>query len=72
MIQTVQKTIKENKMKNCGKKCIVVLVALVIALGAVMAIMGCEAKKCTAPAKAPATTTVEKTTKTTSEKTTKK
>jgi hypothetical protein len=57
MIQTVQKTIKENKMKNCGKKCVVVMAALVIALGVVMAITGCEAKKCT---KAPATKTVEK------------
>ena len=50
-------------MKNCGKKCVVVLVALVIALGAVMAITGCEAKKSTAPAKAPVKKAVEKTTK---------
>jgi flagellar basal body-associated protein FliL len=54
MIQTVQKTIKENKMKT---KCVVILAALVIALGVVMAITGCEAKKCT---KAPATKAVEK------------
>jgi hypothetical protein len=39
-------------MKNCGKKCIVVLVALVIALGAVMTITGC--KKSTPPAEPPA------------------
>ena len=57
MIETVQKTIKENKMKNCGKKCVVVLAALVIVMGVVMAITGCEAKKCT---KAPATKAVEK------------
>jgi hypothetical protein len=38
-------------------KCIVVLAAVVIALGAVMAIMGCETKKCT---KAPETKAAEK------------
>ena len=55
MIQTVQKTIKENKMKA---KCVAVLVVVVIALGAVMAITGCgEKKKCT---KAPETKAVEK------------
>jgi hypothetical protein len=43
-------------MKNYGKKCVVVLAALVIALG-VVAITGCETKKCT---KAPATKAVEK------------
>jgi flagellar basal body-associated protein FliL len=60
MIQTVQKTIKENEMKNCGKKCVVVLAALVIALGAVMTITGCCTKKSTAPAKAPETKACEK------------
>jgi hypothetical protein len=39
-------------MKNCGKKCVVVLVALVIALGVVMTITGCESKSTTqAPVK---------------------
>jgi cell division protein FtsN len=47
-------------MKDCVKKCVVVLAVLVIALGVVMAITGCEAKKSTAPAKAPATKAVEK------------
>ncbi len=45
--------IKENKMKA---KCVVVLVALVIALGVVMTITGCQ-NKCT---KAPETKAVEK------------
>jgi hypothetical protein len=39
-------------MKTYGKKCIVVLVALVIALGVVMTITGCN-EKSTTPAKAP-------------------
>jgi len=39
-------------MKTYGKKCIVVLVALIIALGAVMTITGC--KKSTPPAEPPA------------------
>jgi hypothetical protein len=43
------KTIKENKMKT---KCIMVLVALVIALGAVTTITGC--KKSEPPAEPPA------------------
>jgi hypothetical protein len=68
MIETEQKTIKENKMKDCVKKCVMVLAVLAIVIGFV-AITGCGEKKCT---KAPATTTVEKTTKTTCEKTTKK
>jgi flagellar basal body-associated protein FliL len=63
MIQTVQKTIKENKMKTYGKKCIVVLVALVIALGAVMTITGCKSKKSTPAAEPPAKKAEEKTTK---------
>ena len=46
--------VKENKMKA---KCIVVLAALVIALGGVMMITGCCQKKCT---KAPETKAVEK------------
>ena len=56
MIETEQKTIKENKMKDCVKKCVMVLAVLVIVLG-VVAITGCETKKCT---KAPATKAVEK------------
>jgi flagellar basal body-associated protein FliL len=38
-------------MKTWGKKCILVLVALVIALGSAAAIMGCKAKKSEEPAK---------------------
>ncbi|MCJ7728576.1 MAG: hypothetical protein MUO27_01660 [Sedimentisphaerales bacterium] len=38
-------------MKTWGKKCILVLVALVIALGSVTTIMGCKAKKSEEPAK---------------------
>jgi flagellar basal body-associated protein FliL len=38
-------------------KCVAVLVVVVIALGAAMAITGCESKKCT---KAPATKAAEK------------
>ena len=49
-------------MKNYGKKCVVVLVALVIALGAVMTITGCKAKKSTPAAKPPAKKAAEKTT----------
>jgi flagellar basal body-associated protein FliL len=63
MIQTVQKTIKENKMKTYGKKCVVILVALVIALGAVTTITGCKSKKSTTPANPPAKKADEKTTK---------
>jgi uncharacterized lipoprotein YehR (DUF1307 family) len=51
-------------------KCVVVLVALVIALGAVMMITGCNEENKT-PTKAHSTTTVEKNTKTTVNKTTK-
>jgi hypothetical protein len=40
-------------------KCVVLVVALVIALGVMMTITGCEAKKCSKTTK---TTTVEKTT----------
>ena len=43
-------------MKDCVKKCVMVLAVLVIVLG-VVAITGCETKKCT---KAPATKAVEK------------
>jgi hypothetical protein len=45
-------------MKTWGKKCVMVLLALVIALGSVTAISGCKAKKSTAPA-APAKKAVE-------------
>jgi hypothetical protein len=38
-------------MKTWGKKCILVMVALVIALGSATMIMGCKAKKSEAPAK---------------------
>jgi uncharacterized protein (DUF927 family) len=45
-------------MKNCVKKCVVVLAVLVIAFGVAMAITGCNEKSTTTK-----TTTVEKTTK---------
>jgi flagellar basal body-associated protein FliL len=54
MIQTCTETIKENKMKNCGKKYIVVLAALVIALGALMTMTGCKSKKSAPAAESPA------------------
>jgi hypothetical protein len=38
-------------MKALFKKCVVVLMALAIALGSVTAISGCKSKKSTAPAK---------------------
>jgi hypothetical protein len=41
-----QKLLKENKMKGSVKKCVVILAAVVIALGAVMAITGCKSKGC--------------------------
>jgi hypothetical protein len=44
-------------------KCIVVLIALVIALGAVMTITGCKSKKTTPAAKPAAKKAEEKTTK---------
>jgi hypothetical protein len=47
-------------MKNYGKKCVVVLAALVIALGVVMTITGC--KKSTPPAEPPEKKAAEKTT----------
>ena len=37
-------------MKTWGKKCILVVVALVIALGSATMLMGCKAKKSEAPA----------------------
>jgi predicted small lipoprotein YifL len=48
-------------MKTYGKKCIVVLVALIIALGAVMTITGC--KKSAPAANPPAKKTDANTTK---------
>jgi hypothetical protein len=51
-------------MKTWGKKCVLVLVALVIALGAVTTITGCKAKKSTPPpAEQPEKKATEKTTK---------
>jgi hypothetical protein len=46
-------------MKTWGKKCILVLVALVIALGSVTTITGCKAKKATEPAKKTAEKAIE-------------
>jgi uncharacterized lipoprotein YehR (DUF1307 family) len=56
MVETEQKTIKENKMKT---KCVVLVVALVIAFGVMMTITGCGNEESSKTTK---TTTVEKTT----------